>query len=582
MKNSKRYKRTAIIGLVFTLVALVAINVIFSFFYFRIDLTQDKRNSLSETTIDMLRSLDDKVYIKVYLKGENNPVDYQVFAQKTADILQEFRRYSKNIYFEFIDPLKDKSREEANAILGEFYKKGLQPITINKEDDNGFSTHYVVPGAMIMYKTKEAPATLVVSDPESSDWLNYSVEELEYNLVSIMRQLLNPEKRTVAFVDGHGELSPWSTSWMMFQLQKFYAVERVTLDGKINSLRDVVVEDSVNQTIKVLGNKYDVLVIAQPTERFSEQDKYLIDQHVMHGGKVLWLVDATTASLDSLQTTPTFLAQERNLNLNTLFFKYGVRYHSALIQDLNCQAIPIPSGYIGNEPQYKMWAFPYLANFVNFTDHPIVRKMKNIKSDFSGVIDFVNSAGDLRKTVLITTSERTKMVPTPSLVTLDVIRTKPNMEEYAFKYLPVAVLVEGKFTSAYSGRLPVEFDTIKQFDFVTESPETRQIFIADGDIIRNYFDSKTNQPYPTGYDIYTRKVYDNSDFIVNCVNYLCADDDLLQIRSKNFKLGLLNSQKSKEKKTYYAVVNVAVPLVCIFLLGTVMIVIRKRKFGKNR
>ena len=208
--------------------------------------------------------------------------------------------------------------------------------------------------------------------------------------------------------------------------------------------------------------------------------------------------------------------------------------------------------------------------------------MKNIKSDFSGVIDFVNSAGDLRKTVLITTSERTKMVPTPSLVTLDVIRTKPNMEEYAFKYLPVAVLVEGKFTSAYSGRLPVEFDTIKQFDFVTESPETRQIFIADGDIIRNYFDSKTNQPYPTGYDIYTRKVYDNSDFIVNCVNYLCADDDLLQIRSKNFKLGLLNSQKSKEKKTYYAVVNVAVPLVCIFLLGTVMIVIRKRKFGKNR
>lgn len=582
MKNSKRYKRTAIIGLVFTLVALVAINVIFSFFYFRIDLTQDKRNSLSETTIDMLRSLDDKIYIKVYLKGENNPVDYQVFAQKTADILQEFRRYSKNIYFEFIDPLKDKSREEANAILGEFYKKGLQPITINKEDDNGFSTHYVVPGAMIMYKTKEAPATLVVSDPESSDWLNYSVEELEYNLVSIMRQLLNPEKRTVAFVDGHGELSPWSTSWMMFQLQKFYAVERVTLDGKINSLRDVVVEDSVNQTIKVLGNKYDVLVIAQPTERFSEQDKYLIDQHIMHGGKVLWLVDATTASLDSLQTTPTFLAQERNLNLNTLFFKYGVRFHSALIQDLNCQAIPIPSGYIGNEPQYKMWAFPYLANFVNFTDHPIVRKMKNIKSDFSGVIDFVNSAGDLRKTVLITTSERTKMVPTPSLVTLDVIRTKPNMEEYAFKYLPVAVLVEGKFTSAYSGRLPVEFDTIKQFDFVTESPETRQIFIADGDIIRNYFDSKTNQPYPTGYDIYTRKVYDNSDFIVNCVNYLCADDDLLQIRSKNFKLGLLNSQKSKEKKTYYAVVNVAVPLVCIFLLGTVMIVIRKRKFGKNR
>lgn len=582
MKNSKRYKSSAILGLVVGIIALVAINIIFSFLYFRIDLTQDKRNSLSDSTIEMLRSLEDKVYIKVYLKGESLPADYQLFAQKTNDILQEFRRYSKNVYFEFIDPIAGKNAEETKAIFGEFYNKGLKPSAINKEDATGYSTHFIIPGAMITYKTREAAATLLVSDPSNSDWLTYSVEELEYNLVSVIRQLIDPHKAKVAFVDGHGELDAWSTSWMMFQLQKFYTVDRVWLDGKINSLRDISIEDSVKQTLKVGGNKYDVLIIAQPSKRFDDINKFLIDQHIMRGGKVLWLIDPTTASLDSLQKNANFMATERDLNLNTLFFKYGLRMHSGLVQDLNCQNIPIPSGYIGDQPQYKFWAFPYLPIIVNFSTHPIVRKMKNIKCDFVSVLDFVNSKGDLQKTILMTTSDRTKMVPTPSIVTLDVIRTKPNPQEFAFKNLPVAALIEGKFISAYNGLLPIEFDTIKEFGFITESPNTRQIFVADGDIIRNYFDPQTKQPYPAGYDIYTNTIYDNSNFIINCVNYLCADDDLLQVRSKSFKLGLLNAQKAKTKATYYAVINIVIPLIFIILMGSTMIIIRKHKFGKKK
>jgi len=302
----------------------------------------------------------------------------------------------------------------------------------------------------------------------------------------------------------------------------------------------------------------------------------------MRGGKVLWLIDATTASIDSLQTGPELFAVPRNLRLENIFFKYGVRMNSNLIQDLSCQSIPIYVGKIGDSPQFKQILFPYAMDIVNFSDHPIVRKMKNIKSDFAGSIDFVGNSTGLNKIVLMTSSERTKLVPTPSIVTLNVARATPNIKEFMLQYLPVAVLVEGTFTSAYRGILPIEFDTIQQLGFIDESPPTRQIFVADGDIIRNYYD-RDRGPYPCGYDKYTKRWYDNSDFILNCVNYLCADEDLLQIRSKNFKLGLLDPIKTKNIATTrkYAILNLVLPLIIIGLIGTFLIVLRIFRYSKN-
>ncbi len=579
--NNKQYKKTAIYGLLFALIALVAINIIFSFLYFRIDLTHDKRNSLSPSTIELLESIEDKMIIKVYIEGDGLPADYQLFSEKIDDILQEFRRHSKNIYVEFLDPVAGKSKEEANAIYGEFYKKGLHPIPISSEDASGFSTYYVVPGANITYKGSELPATLAVSSQQGRYWLEYSIEELEYNLVATMRSLLNKHRPTVAFVDGHGELNPLSTSWAAFQLTRFYNVERVAIDGKINSLREIVVEDSTSQSVMSLGNKYDVLIIAQPTKAFSKMDQYVIDQHIMNGGRVLWLIDATNASIDSLQTNGEFFATDANLQLHSLFFKYGVRMNTNLVQDLSCLSVPIPDGYIGDQPQFKYWAFPYLVQAVNFTEHPIVKKMKGLKADFAGTIDFVGSEDNLKKVPLVTTSERTKVVPTPSIVSLNVVRSQPNMQEYKHKYLNLAVLVEGEFSSAFDGILPIEFDTIKAFDFKNKSEFTRQIFISDGDLIRNYFDKKSNQPYPTGYDYYTGQMYDNSDFILNCVNYLCSDDDLLDVRSKTLKLGTLSKTKIKKNGSFYAYVNLLAPLLVITLLGVAAMIYRKKKYSKK-
>lgn len=337
--NSQRFKKNAIISLIVGFIILIAINVLSSFLFFRLDLTKDKRLSLSPTTIQMLKNIDDPIYVRVYMEGDGLPADYQLFKEKTKDILQEFRSYSKKVHFEFIDPVKDKTPEEANAIFGEFNQKGLKPIPISKEDASGYSTRFVIPGAMISFRDKEYPAELIVADPSGNDWLEYSIQELEYNLVSSIRKLITGSKPKVAFLDGHGEMDFYSTSWMAWQLQRFYNVDRVRINGRVNALNDIAVKDSVNKELVINGNKYDVLIVAQPTEPFPDADKYVIDQFLMRGGKILWLIDATTASADSLQSTPEFFATPRNLQLNDLFFSYGVRLNPNLVQDLSCQQI---------------------------------------------------------------------------------------------------------------------------------------------------------------------------------------------------------------------------------------------------
>lgn len=579
-QNSSKYKKNAITGFVAATLILIAINLISSYLFFRIDLTHDKRHSLSPATIEMLKQLDDKVYIKVYLKGEDFPADYKLFAKKVQELLQELRSYSSQIHIEFIDPVAGKNREEIADIYGELANRGLTPIPISKESSAGFSTQYVIPGALIRYKEREFPANLVVSDPSGNEyWMTYSTQELEYNVVAAIRSLMKPTKPKVAFVEGHGELDFLNTSWLTYQLQRFYQVERISIDGRINSLRNVTVLDTIDYNIEVKGNKYDVLVIAQPTEPFSDYDKFIIDQHIMRGGKVLWLIDGTTASMDSLQERSEQFAVTRNLRLNDIFFRYGVRVNANLLQDISCQSIKMVVGMAGDQPQFGLVAYPYALRVVNFTTHPIVRNMKKIKSEFAGSIDFVGNP-ELEKTVLMTTSDQTKMVPVPSIVTLNVARTKPNMQEFAFRKLNLAVLIEGEFQSAFTGIVPAYLDTMKEIGFVEKSPNTRQIFISDGDIIRNTIDYKRNTPLPAGYDMHTGTMYDNSEFIINCVNYLCADDDLLKIRAKNFKIGPLDKIKVMAKSRSFAVLNIVLPLVIIVLMSIVMLIIRKWRFKR--
>ncbi len=579
ISHSKAFRQSAVISIIVSLVILIAVNVVSSYFFFRLDLTKDNRHSLSESTKDLLKDLDDIVFIKVYLESEDMPASYQPVITKTREMLEEFSSYSSNIKFEFINPTADKTKEEINSIYSEFAQKGLVPYPIREQYAAGASTKYIIPGAMVTYKNQERPAILIEQDFSNK----FSTEEfaymrIEYNLVMAIKSLVKPHKSNVAFIDGHGELDMYRTAWFGSQLganmKDFYNVTRDSINGKINCLRNICIADSAAQTVKDNGNKYDLLVIAQPTQPFSDMDKYAIDQHLMRGGRILWLIDGTDAALDSLQERPEFMATPSRNRLGDMFFRYGVRINSNLIQDIgSCQAIPINTS--GN-----MMIFPYALSITHFEDHPITQKITAVRSNFTGSIDFVGHDDGLTKTVLATSSDSSKLVPTPAIVSLKVGLAKPNPEEFSLRRIPVAVLVEGKFRSAFDGLLPIEFDTIKQFNYLRSSKETKQIFISDGDIIRNYFDPRTGF-YPTGYDVYTKSFFDNTEFLTNCVDYLCDNTDLIELRSKTFHIGLLNQSKIADKKVRqrHQAMDIGLPLALVAILGAILFTIRKRKYS---
>lgn len=599
--QSKQYKTSALIAIAAVLIGVIAVNVISSYWFTKIDLTSDKRHSLSESTVKLLKESDDIILIKVYLEGENIPVEYEPVIAKAHEMLNEFRDITSNVKFEFIDPFAGKTPEEQKAILSEFAHKGLTPLPLRKEYKSATEarTQYIIPGAEISYKSRESVINLIEKDYRNKYTTeDFSFMHMEYNFMLGLKSLIHPKKTNIAFIDGHGEIDAYHTSWLATQLGRklgdYYNVARDTINENINRLRKIAIEDSSELTVKDLGNKYDVLIVAQPVHRLRYADMYAIDQHIMRGGKVLWLIDATNASLDSLEMKPEFMAYENfaRHGLESMFFRYGVRINPNLIQDIgSCQAIPLSSK--------QTMIYPYALNVVNFEEHPITQKIESVNSQFASTIDFVGKDDNLKKTVLATTSTKTKVIQTPCIVSLKVGLNRPNPEEFTLQNQPIAVLVEGKFASAFDGRLPIEFDTIKQFNYRHESVETKQIFIADGDMAFNHFMPTRFQPSdyidldetmirfgikPTGFDIYTNRTYDNAEFLINCVDYLSGNKDFIDLRSKIFQIGLLNQDQiiKTKVKTRYQFINIVLPLLLFGILGCVLIFTRRYRYTHQR
>lgn len=595
--QSKQYKTNALISIIAVLVGVIAINVVSSYWFTKIDLTQDKRHSLTESTTKLLKQSEDMILIKIYLKGENLPVEYEPVVAKAREMLEEFRDITSNVKFEFIDPFEGKSQEEQKAILSEFAHKGLTPLPLRKEYKSATETQtqYLIPGAEISYKSRECVVTLIEKDYRNKySTEDYSFMRLEYNFMLGLKTLIHPHKSNIAFIDGHGEIDAYHTSWLATQLGRklgeYYRVTRDTINENINCLRKIAIDDSTEMTVKDLGNKYDLLVVAQPVHRLKYADQYAIDQHIMRGGRVLWLVDATNASLDSLELKPDFMAYENfaRHGLESMFFRYGVRINPNLIQDIgSCQAIPLSSN--------QTMIYPYALNIVNFEEHPITQKIESVNSQFASTIDFVGKDDNLKKTVLATTSTKTKVIQTPCIVSLKVGLNRPNPEEFTLEHQPIAVLVEGKFESAFNGRLPIEFDTVKQFNYQHQSPETKQIFIADGDMVFNHFMPTRFQPNdyidldetmlrfgikPTGFDIYTNRTYDNAEFLINCVDYLCDNKDFIDLRSKVFQIGLLDQEQiyKPKIKARYQFINIVLPLLIFAIIGGALIITRRVRY----
>lgn len=576
MKKVKQYKRNNILQLVYGLVIILALNIIGQYVYTRLDLTSEKRYSLSPATKELLKDLDEYVFFKVYLEGEF-PAGFKRLRNETREMLNEFRAYSRYVEFEFVNPSESEDEKERNDVYQLLMEKGLQPTNVRFDDKGSSSEQLIFPGAIVNYLNKESKIELLQNQlgmpPE--EVLNNSIENLEFSLANVIRQLTVEKRPKIAFIEGHGELSKKETADIGNELAEYYHVARVALNEQLNSLTEFQTYDSSGRII--IKNKYDALIIAKPDSSFSEKDKFIIDQFLMRGGKILWLVDPVYATMDSLQSSRTTLGFGLDLNLTDMFFKYGVRMNQELLMDLNARPIPIVTGMIGDQPKQEYLPWYYFPVVSSIGKNPIINNLNAVMTTFPGTLDTISSA-KVRKTSLLASSDYTRVSKAPALIDLQIMDSPPDPRMFSLPPKIVAVLVEGQFKSLYANRIPPQLANNDSIGFKTVSEETAQIFVSDGDIIKNQLHYSKGYPLPLGFDQFTRQTFGNKDFILNAMSYLIDQNGLISIRSREIKIRLLDKNRMSDQILVIKSLNVAIPILIILLLGLVMQWRRKRKF----
>ncbi len=572
-------KRNNILQLAYGLLILMSLNIIGNYFYTRIDLTSEKRYTLSNATKQMLEDLDEYVFFKVYLEGEF-PAGFKRLRNETKEMLNEFRAYSSFVEFEFVNPSESSDEEERNEVYKLLMEKGLQPTNVQENNKEGNSETLIFPGAIVNYMAKEGSIELLKNQMGMApqEVLNSSIENLEFTLASIIRQLAEDKKAKIAFIEGHGELSAKETADIGNALAERYIVNRVRIDGQLNSLMEYKSYDSVRGNI-IIKKKYDAIVIAQPDSAFPDKDKFIIDQFLMRGGRILWLIDPVYATMDSLQNQRSTLGFGLDLNLNDMLFKYGVRMNQELLLDLNSRRIPMITGMIGDQPKQEFVPWFYFPVVTASSKHPIVNNMNAIMTDFPCTLDTVK-ADHLKKTSLLASSQYSRVSKAPALIDLQMAKEAPEPRMYNLPPQMVAVLVEGKFKSLFANRIPPRLSNSDSIGYIGESKKTAQIFISDGDIIRNQF--QKGHPLPLGFDKFSRQTFGNKDFILNAMNYLIDENGLISIRSREIKLRLLDKNRMDKQILLVKTINVVLPIIIIVFVGLLLQWRRKRKYIVKR
>ena len=579
MKNErKNLKKNQLISFGITLTIIIVVNIIASFVYTRFDLTSEKRYTLSDTSKEILRNLDDYVYFRVYLEGEF-PAGFKKLRKETKEMLDEFRAYSKFVDYEFINPSESNDAAERNETYKLLYQSGLNPTELAIKTNAGAQQLVIWPCALVSYQEKEKPLDLLDTGvgESSSQALNNSAQNLEYKLISAIKELSQEKKSNIAFIEGHGELDENEVYDITRTLQKKYNVKRVTLDEQITVLNS---RTETKDSSIVINSNYDAIIIAKPTKPFSEKDKFIIDQYVMHGGKVLWLIDPVSATMDSLQTSESTIGNALDINLDDMFFKYGLRLNKNLLLDLNSAKIALRTGQMGGQAQIEYFNWYYFPLLNAASDNSIVKNINPLKADFVSSIDPVISDSDVQKIPLLKTSNYTNIAAAPAYITLGMLRQAPDQRMFSQKSQNVAYLLKGEFESLYSNRMTSEIVESKEIGFKTSSKPTSMIVVADGDLIRNQFHIPKGYPLPLGFDQYTQITYGNKDFIENAVSYLVDGEGLIEVRNRELKIRLLDANKINNDALIWQVVNVLLPSVVVIIFGLVLAIIRKRRFTK--
>ena len=576
MTKRKNIKQNSIIQILLGIAIIILVNIISSFVFTRFDLTSEKRYSLSDATKELLSGLDDIVYFKVYLDGDF-PAGFKRLRNETKEMLDEFRAYNDNIQYEFINPSKSQDPKERNDTYLLLIERGLNPTDLQVKNKKGTSQQIIFPGALVTYKAKEIPLELLKTQmgipPEAV--LNNSIQALEFNIANTIKKLSVINKPEIAIIEGHGELDKYEMADITNALSEYYNVERIKINEQLNSLAERSNIDSVKTRIK---NKYETIIIAKPDSAFSDKDKFIIDQFIMRGGKVLWLIDPVFACMDSIKNSESTVGIRNELNLEDQLFKYGVRINSDLVMDLNALPIPLRTGQIGNQPQIDFFPWYFFPIITPLIKHPIVNNLNAIKTEFVSSIDTIGVSG-IKKTILLKTSPYSRIVYTPALISLNILREEPDEDIYNKPGQPVAVLLEGEFESAFKNIISPVIANDKEIGFLEKGVPNKMVVISDGDIIRNQLHIPQGYPLPLGYDQFTRQTFGNKELILNVMNYLCDDSGLISIRSRELKLRLLDKTKISNNKLFWQLLNTLLPVLLVIIFGIIWAWVRKRRYA---
>ena len=557
-------KKSNLKNLVLIIGVLLIANGIGNMFFHRFDLTSDKRYTLSETSLNIVKQIKEPLSIKIYMQGEL-PAEFKRLQQETQQLLEEFQAYNKNIVFTFVNPLENEDSNMDN--IKELYRKGLTPVNITVDDKGKQSQAMVFPWAIATYHNKEVNIPLLKNKMGASttEKMIGSVQNLEYSIADALNKITKDKQKKIAVIKGNGELQDVFMAKFLLQIRESYHIGPFTLDS---------VAKSPIGTLEAL-EKYDLAIIAKPTETFSDSEKQVLDQFIINGGKTLWLIDQVSAEMDSLYNpSGSTLAYPRDLNLNDMFFKYGFRINPDIVKDEQGSPIKLATGEQGSATQYQEFNWKFAPLVYPESKHPIVKNLGGIKFDFANPIDTLKNG--IKKSVLLKTSRYSKKIGTPVEVNLDIVAEETSPNHYINTgNIPLAILLEGSFHSVFENRV-LSFD---QKTFATSGKASKMIVVSDGDLTKNQLD-KNYQPVELGYDQRSGNLYDNKDFLLNCVNYLLDDTGLINIRSKDLDLPLLDKEKVYENYSLIQVITIGLPILILTLFGLLFTYLRKRKYSK--
>ncbi len=551
-------------------IGIIAVGWILSVKFTRFDLTSEKRFTLSDYTKKILENLNDDIYIKIYLAGDDLPSGFIKLKTALEEIIDEFAVYSDfSIEYEFINPTESDDKEDRFKMYKSLLEQGLTPIETHEETEEGKTSQKMVfPGIIVTFKGKELGVNILKNDrhfaPESEQNINNSIQALEYELTNAIQKINKNKKPQIAFIEGHGELNEYQVMDISRILSEYYMVQRGKIGGKIGIL-----------------DNFEAIIIAKPRKEFSEKDKFVIDQYIMNGGKALFLLESTDVRLDSLYINSETYALQTSNNLEDQLFRYGARVNAELLLDKQCSSIGVAVEGTDGQPRIELFPWLYFPVIVSDNTHVISKYIDFIHTEFVGTIDTVGENTNVKKTILLKSSKYTKKAPVPIHIELQSVEKDIDNKQLVGGVQNIAVLLEGKFTSNFKNQsVNKYFPKFPQDSLKKESKETKIIVVADGDIIKNEVSSK-GKPSPIGFDKFSKQTFEgNKEFILNAVNYLCKDAGLMTIRSRELKMRLLDMDKVKENKFTIQMINIVLPVVFIVLFGIIIFYIRKRKYTK--